>query len=1197
MGNPATQTIGEIDFNTPPTLTFATPTAVGSSDTTDGAQTVTIKNNGNQPMTFSSFAVSSASFKVDSGTTTCSTSTPLAAQAACNVGVTFSPTSSGALTGTLIVTDNSLNSSTSTQLFPLNATGTGSSALTATGTALQTSSSNVTVGTSVTFTATVTPDTGSVVPTGIVTFMDGGIVLGTGALNGSGVATLLTSKLAVGSHSIVASYGGDSKNASSTSTPVSVTVSQATVSTTTTLGASSNLLPAGSPLTLTAEVARSSGSGTITGTVTFNDGGNSIGSGTLNTNGVATLTTSSLAAGVHTLTAVYGGDSSNNGGTSAPVSVTVRPIVATTTALQSSANAVVTGNFVTFTATVTPASGSIAPTGTVSFSDGTTALGAVALNSSGVATLMVNSLALGAHSITAAYGGDTYDTASTSPAVSVTVSAAVTSTTTQLSASAASVPLNGSVTLTAVVVPTTGTGTPTGSVIFRDGSLQLCVGTLNNHAAATCAATFTALGAHSITASYGGDSADVFSVSPALTINVGADPTTTTLAASINSIAANNPVTLLANVRPAVGSGTPTGTVTFMDGSTVIGTGTLNARGSVSITTSALAVGLHTITATYGGDSNDLASNSGSVLISVTILSTTTELSASASTVNPGSSVTFTASVIPSSGTGTPTGTVTFMDGSTMLGNGTLAAGVATFKTSSLALGTHTITAVYGGDAKDAASTSGPAEVTVSITTVPTNTGLQTTSNAPTYGSSVTFTATVTPASGSGVPTGTVSFIDGSTKLGTGALNGSGVATYTTTLLSVGSHSITASYSGDSKDNASVSAAVNVNVSPAPAPAVSLAPGSLLFTAANGTTSAQQSAMLTNSGNAALTINGIGVVGENPGSFKESTTCGSTLAAGANCAISIAFAPSSEGSYLATLSVSDNATGSPHTVELAGAGVVPSVPAASLTPGTLTFTANTGTTSAAQTATLSNTGNATLTGITPSITGTNPSDFAITTGTNACGTSLAAGSTCSIYVTFTPASAASFTATLSVADNATPSPQTAMLNGTGTVPPDFSMNVTPASQSVAPGVATTYTVTVTPIGAFTSTVALSLTGQPTGTIVNFAPSSLTPNGSAVNSTLTITPPALAQVSRPNFWPLAGPTLALLVLLPFKRWRRTWKGKLLLLLAGLASLAALGTLNGCGGGFGLLQSQTYTLTVTGTAGSNTHSFTMQLTVKE
>jgi beta-glucosidase len=109
-------------------------------------------------------------------------------------------------------------------------------------------------------------------------------------------------------------------------------------------------------------------------------------------------------------------------------------------------------------------------------------------------------------------------------------------------------------------------------------------------------------------------------------------------------------------------------------------------------------------------------------------------------------------------------------------------------------------------------------------------------------------------------------------------------------------------------------------------------------------------------------------------------------------------------------------------------------PIATLTPS-LTFTANTGATSAAQAATLSNTGNAPLTGIAASIAGTNPGDFALSTGTNACGTTLAAGASCSIDVTFTPAAIASYSATLSVADNAAGAPQTTALSGTGTAPP------------------------------------------------------------------------------------------------------------------------------------------------------------------
>src|ERR1019366_1838783 len=92
-------------------------------------------------------------------------------------------------------------------------------------------------------------------------------------------------------------------------------------------------------------------------------------------------------------------------------------------------------------------------------------------------------------------------------------------------------------------------------------------------------------------------------------------------------------------------------------------------------------------------------------------------------------------------------------------------------------------------------------------------------------------------------------------------------------------------------------------------------------------------------------------------------------------------------------------------------------------------------TSSALFATLSNTGNTTLTGITPTIIGTNPGNFALTTGTNACGATLAAGSSCNIYLTFAPTAVQSYSATLQVTDNATPTTQTSALTGTGTGAP------------------------------------------------------------------------------------------------------------------------------------------------------------------
>jgi hypothetical protein len=158
------------------------------------------------------------------------------------------------------------------------------------------------------------------------------------------------------------------------------------------------------------------------------------------------------------------------------------------------------------------------------------------------------------------------------------------------------------------------------------------------------------------------------------------------------------------------------------------------------------------------------------------------------------------------------TGTVYFFDGTTALGTPqVLSSGSASVSTTSLALGVHTIYAYYTGDA-----THVPLSKTLSYTIVTaTNTGLTSSVNPSVWGQSVTFTATVTNnPSGGAVATGTVTFKDGSTTLGTGTLNGSGVATFATTALTVSGspHSITAVYAGDTSHQTSTSSAVNQTV-------------------------------------------------------------------------------------------------------------------------------------------------------------------------------------------------------------------------------------------------------------------------------------------------------------------------------------------------------------------------------------------------
>jgi hypothetical protein len=223
----------------------------------------------------------------------------------------------------------------------------------------------------------------------------------------------------------------------------------------------------------------------------------------------------------------------------------------------------------------------------------------------------------------------------------------------------------------------------------------------------------------------------------------------------------------------------------------------------------------------------------------------------------------------------------------------------------------------------------------------------------------------------------------------------------------------------------------------APAPVVSLAPTSLSFSSqVVNTTSAAQNVTLTNSGNADLTISSIGLTGTNPGDFTQTTTCPaspSTLTAGSSCTISVTFTPTATGTRSASVAITDNASGSPQSVALTGTGASAPAPAVTLNPTNLTFSSQlVNTTSAAQSVTLTNSGTAALTISSIGLTGTNASDFAQTNTCPASSSTLAAGAKCTISVTFTPTATGSRTASVSITDNASGSPHTVAVSGTGT---------------------------------------------------------------------------------------------------------------------------------------------------------------------
>lgn len=189
-----------------------------------------------------------------------------------------------------------------------------------------------------------------------------------------------------------------------------------------------------------------------------------------------------------------------------------------------------------------------------------------------------------------------------------------------------------------------------------------------------------------------------------------------------------------------------------------------------------------------------------------------------------GQAVTFTATV-SSATPGTPTGSVSFLSGSTVLGSTSLnGSAVASYTTSSLSVGSHSITASYSGDGTFLPSVS--TVTTQVVNKAGTSTSVKSSAGTTNFDQSITFTATAVSAT-SGTPTGSVNFMDGSSSLGSGTLNGSGVATLAVSTLTAGSHSITAGYGGDSNFTSSTSSALSQTVADFKLSAATLSPSSI----------------------------------------------------------------------------------------------------------------------------------------------------------------------------------------------------------------------------------------------------------------------------------------------------------------------------------------------------------------------------------
>ena len=868
---------------------------------------------------------------------------------------------------------------------------------------------------------------------------------------------------------------------------------------------------------------------------------------------------------------------------------------ASTTTLQASPTSANAGQSVTLTATVTSQSGTNTPTGTVTFYNGSTALGTATLNSSGVATFSTTTLPAGSDSITAAYGGDSNAAGSTSQAVTVTITSVVVPSNTVLAASATAVTTGQSVTFTATITPQSGSNVPTGTVTFLDGTTTLGTGTLNASGVATFSTSSLAVGTQSITASYGGDSKDSSSVSSAVSVVVTqtAVATTTSLTASATQLTTGQSVTFTAKVVAQSGSGVPAGSITFYDGTTSLGKASLNAGGTATLSTTALAAGTHSITASYFGNSQDSSSVSlvVSVIVGQNTVATTTTLSASATQIASGQSVTFTATVAPQSGSNVSTGTVIFLDGTTTLGAGTLnASGVATFSTSSLAAGTQSITASYGGDSKDSNSVSNAVSVVVTQTAVATTTTLTASATQITSGQSVAFNAKVVPQSGSGVPAGSITFYDGTTSLGKASLNAGGTATLSTTALAAGTHSITASYFGDSEHSSSVSSAVSVVVTQSTA------------TVATTTTLSASAAQIASGQSVTFTA----TVAQQAGStvptgtvtFLDGTT---TLGTGTLNASGVAtFTTTALG--VGTQLITASYTGDSNDGSSVSQAVTVTVTSASQGNATLATT----TTLMASATQLTVGQSVTFTATIVAQSGNNVATGVVTflDGSTSLGTGqLNASGVATFSTTSLVTGAHSISASYAGDTSHSPSASAVItVTVAAAVAPAYAMVVNNTNVTLAPGQASTVTVTLIPYNGFNLPIGLKCSGMPQGTTCAFNPASVTPNGAPVFSTVTISTSsqsASAATRDPHHGP--GGNLAFGWVMPWgfipllglaKRRRRSQIARWSLRLAVAAALT-VGSLwvSGCGYS---ANSAKFAVTLTASA-SNAETHSSQITV--
>lgn len=676
----------------------------------------------------------------------------------------------------------------------------------------------VTIGDPVRFTSTVTPTHGST-PTGTVQFRVDGSDFGAAVALDDGAATSpALSTLGLGDHVVVAVYNGTSDHVGSTSAAVTFRVREPLLVTSTTSSANPSNAVYGQPVTLGATV--STVIGTPTGEVVFSVAGLEVGRAGLAPDGTASVTVTDLAVGSNQVVATYSGDDVRAGSAATPRNVTVSK-AAVTVALAATDTTTVTGEAVGYSATVTvTAPGGGNPDGSVQLVvDGADVGAPVELVGGTAAFAPLTSLTSGGHTVAVTYAGSArYQGDSDQLTQEVTAAETAVS----LVANPTPSVQDQEVQLTASVAAVSpGSGAPTGTVTFYDGADSIGAAPLTGSGSgstATLDVADLAPGAHQLTARYAGDTDYEASASAEVAHTViegtAVIATSTALTSSASPSTYGQLITFRAEVT-ADDDTTPSGSVQFsVDGQDIGEPVAVDGSGvALSAPYPSPTPGDHTVIAAFTAQPG--YTGSGAILTqTVEAAEVDIDLTSSDGDSAVGADLTFTA-VITSAG-GTPTGLVQFaIDGQPLGAAVELVDGEAVSPVvGDLAPGDHTVTALYGGDANFRPAT---AQLDQDVVRVATTTTLEVAQTTVTYGSPVSVTATVVPASGThGAPTGSVRFLSDGEEVARVALSpqddGSAVATAQLSGLTAGSHALKAVYVENATFGHSASPVVDLTV-------------------------------------------------------------------------------------------------------------------------------------------------------------------------------------------------------------------------------------------------------------------------------------------------------------------------------------------------------------------------------------------------